>query len=53
MKTGGWQAVSNAELSDVEPTFMGMLGQTPKWVLHIYFGTSTDRKKLTTIDRDT
>lgn len=29
-KTGGWQVVSNADLTNAEPTLMGMLNQTPK-----------------------
>ena len=29
-KTGGWQIVNNVELTNAEPTFMGMLSQTPK-----------------------
>lgn len=29
-KTGGWQVVSKDELTNAEPTFMGMLSQTPK-----------------------
>ncbi|KAJ4337874.1 hypothetical protein N0V87_004430 [Didymella glomerata] len=28
-KTGGWQIVNNVELTNAEPTFMGMLSQTP------------------------
>ncbi|KAL1655788.1 hypothetical protein SLS61_001812 [Didymella pomorum] len=28
-KTGGWQVVSKDELTNAEPTFMGMLSQTP------------------------
>lgn len=29
-RTGGWQVVSNRELQNAQPTFMGMLNQTPK-----------------------
>lgn len=28
-KQGGWQVVPNAELAEAEPTFMGLLHQTP------------------------
>ena len=29
-KTGGWQVVSGEELKTAQPTFMGMLSQTPE-----------------------
>lgn len=31
-RTGGWQIVSSKELEDAQPTFMGMLKQTPRYV---------------------
>lgn len=34
-KTGIWQTVESAELANAEPTFMGLLNQTTKYVMHI------------------
>lgn len=46
-KAGGWQVVSNGELSNAEPTFMGMLSQTPKYVvLTILHFTTLTRDSL-------
>lgn len=41
-ETAGWHVVSNGELSNAEPNFMGM-GQTPKYVVHtiLHFATLT------------